>query len=494
MKKSRFSMSFLALACSVLMGCNNDDGSIIAPQQPKANVVTLTTTVSIDGGAETRALTSSGVKTFAQGEKIAVVYENTNGETAVAVSEALPEGEYGKTASFTVTLTDPSPNGSVKYIYPAAMAKADGSINYEALDAQDGTLGTLASELDFAMYEGTLSANASLPASVVMTNRLTILAFTIKDETGANDLTATITGMTLSDGTNDYTVSRSAAEGPIYVAIRPVSGVNIEYTATSATNVYAKSVTGKTYAANNIYPLGLRMADRYPIAMTSAKSADIGHVITSDGFIYFNTTAAVADSKTPCAIIAYVGDDTAEKSPYNHGLAISLKDANKGWGAWWRHSNEATVQYKYDDIPSALKAKESGDSISNLQGRNDKDEFTAFYCALLNDTEEYDVPGPAAPANSSGWFLGSLFQWNQIVRGLTGKAADISGDCNDDYTVAMINPIIGAAGGVGFEQRKYWTCTEGKATYDAWSFDFYGGRATGQRKKDDWSIRSVFAF
>lgn len=494
MKKSKFSITFLALACSVLMGCNNDDNSIDVPQQPKGNVVTLTTTVSIDGGAETRALTSGGVKTFAQGEKIAVVYENTNSETAVAVSEALPVGEYGKTATFTVTLTDPSPNGSVKYIYPAAMANADGSINYEALNLQDGTLATLSSELDFAMYEGALSSNGSLPSSAVMTNRFAILAFTLKDETGTNDLTSTITGMTLSDGTNNYTVSRSAAEGPVYVAIRPVSGVNIEYTATSATNVYEKSVKSKTYAANNIYPLGLRMADRYPVAMTNAKSADIGHVITCDGYIYYNTSSAIADNKTPCAIIAYVGDGTAEKTTYNHGLAISLKDANKGWGASWKTNDAATGQANYASISAALAAKESGYNISHLSNRNDKDLYMAFYCALINDTEVQSLPGVDAPANSSGWFLASLFQWNQIMRGFTGKTDDFTDACNDDYTASAINPIIVAAGGVGLEQRAYWSSTETSDPYYAWAFETFAGCAIAKTKSGNWSIRSVFAF
>ena len=76
MKKTmRFlSMAALALVGIMMTGCSSDDDF----QQPetKGNVVTLTTTVSLDGGATTRALTSGGVKTFAVGETMAILYKN----------------------------------------------------------------------------------------------------------------------------------------------------------------------------------------------------------------------------------------------------------------------------------------------------------------------------------------------------------------------------------------------------------------------------------
>ena len=59
--------------------------------------------------------------------------------------------------------------------------------------------------------------------------------------------------MTVGDGTNTYAVSRSAAGGPIYVAIQPTSGATIEVIATDGTDDYAKTLTSKTYAANNGY-------------------------------------------------------------------------------------------------------------------------------------------------------------------------------------------------------------------------------------------------
>ena len=266
MKPIKFlSIVALALVGAILTGCSSEDIIIDDLQQPAntSNVVTLTTTVCLDDGATTRALTSGGVKTCAAVEQIAVVYENMSAATVKTVSAALTAADIASgshSATFTVTLTNPKPGGSVKYIYPAAMAKADGSENYNALVAQDGTLANLSSFLDFAKYEGTLTADAKLPISTVtLTNQLAILALTVKNSDGSSDLTSTITDLTISDGTNSYFVSRKAAAGPIYVAIRPTAAANIDVSAFGGTYVYTKSLSGKSYDANNIYNLGWKM-------------------------------------------------------------------------------------------------------------------------------------------------------------------------------------------------------------------------------------------
>ena len=272
-------MAALALVGAMMTGCSSDEDSMISnPQQPenKGNVVTLTTTVSLDGGeaaaqGTNRALTADGKKTFAAGDKIAVIYKNTSNQTVTALSEALPAGEYGKNATFTVTLTNPQANTAVRYIYPAAMlattvntgqaVNADENVNYLALATQNGTLATLGSTLDLAIFDGTLTDGAALPASASMTNQLAILACTLKNSDGSSDITSNITDMTVSDGTNTYGITRSAAAGPIYVAIKPTSSAKIDITATDGTKNYTKSLTGKTYAASNGYNVSWRMTE-----------------------------------------------------------------------------------------------------------------------------------------------------------------------------------------------------------------------------------------
>lgn len=259
MKKTmRFlSLAALALVGAIMTGCSNKDDVTVEPEN-KSNVVTLTTTVGIGGGAETRALAADGTKTFAVGETMAVIYKKTSGETVKAVSAALVAGNItgeGKSATFTFTLEDPDKGKSVTYIYPAAMA-GETEVDYSNLASQDGTLATLSSDLDLATYSGAWDG-ASLP-SATLTNQLAFLAVTLKDADGSNDITSSITEMTISDGTNTYTVSPSSLS-TIYMAIQPTASADIDVTATDGSTNYTKSLTGKTYAASNGYPVSWRM-------------------------------------------------------------------------------------------------------------------------------------------------------------------------------------------------------------------------------------------
>ena len=313
------SIAALAFVGALTAGCNSDDKIMDQPQQPQNtdNTVTLTTTVSMDGAAGTRALTSTGVKTFAEGETMAIYYwKNKGNDHEKAVSAPLTAGDItngGKSATFTFTLDNPYKDMSVSYVYPAAMANADFTPNYDALyNNQDGTLATLGSNFDFCTGSGSWVGD-NLP-SVTLENQLAILAITLKDEAGTSDITGSTTKLTVSDGTNTYNVNREAADGPIYVAIRPTSDATIDITATSGTKNYTKTLTSKTYEAGNGYPVSWRMAE--PAPTLSLTSPAKGQVIGSDGKNY--AAASVPTGVTKVAMIAYVSG--------SNGLAIALAD------------------------------------------------------------------------------------------------------------------------------------------------------------------------
>lgn len=273
MKKtfSIFSMAALFFVGAIVTGCSNEDVSKPSTPQPTpSKSITLTTTVSRDGEGNTRAVTEGGVKTFAVGEQIAVIYTNTSSERVVSVSNALTVGDItneGKDAKITVTLTDPVA-GSVDYIYPANMANSDGTTNYSTLCMQDGTWATLSSKLDYAKGSGEMTGSGSeftLP-SIALTNQLAICKFKVKNS--GSEITSSITGLTVSDGINTYTVSRPATDAPIYMAIQPVSSdKTLSFVANNALNSYYKNVTSLTLAANNIYPLN--------VTMTQGQSKDL---------------------------------------------------------------------------------------------------------------------------------------------------------------------------------------------------------------------------
>lgn len=255
-------MAALVFMGAITTGCSTEDDSK-SLDQPASKTVTLTTTISMDGSATTRALTEAGVKTFAVGDQIAVIYTNTGSTRVKVLSSALQEGDItnsGKTAKITVTLENPVA-GSVNYIYPANMANSDGTPNLSALCMQDGTLATLASTLDYAKGSGDMTESSgvfTLPG-IALKNQLTICKFKVKNS-GGTEITGNITGLTVSDGTNTYTVSRAAAAGPIYVAMQPVSSdKTLSFVANDASDSYYKSVTGKTLAVNNQYTINVTM-------------------------------------------------------------------------------------------------------------------------------------------------------------------------------------------------------------------------------------------
>ena len=267
-------MAVIALMGSVIMGCSESD---LVENSPQGKAVTLTTTISLDGSsATTRALDADGKKTFAAGEQIALVYESAeNGaQKVIATLQATDISSDKKKATLTFALDKaPKAGGHFTMIYPASMAKEPlptsgefGDIaapNYTGLATQDGTLASLSSNLDLAYCESTFTSDATLPGGISLTNQLAILELAIKDYTGTNDLTSTITGLTVKvgDGASapTYTVSRTAAAGPIYVAMQHCSESDITVSATDGTYWFEKTVTSQSLAANSMTPINIKM-------------------------------------------------------------------------------------------------------------------------------------------------------------------------------------------------------------------------------------------
>lgn len=283
-------MAALVVAGTITLGCSSDDENsplnppTVEEPQPETSVkVTLTTTINRNGESQARrrALSEQGVKTFAVGDQIAVVYTNTSSERVKAVSNALTAADItnsGKSAKITVTLTNPVA-GTVDYVYPAAMANEDGTLNYSALCMQDGTLATLASNLDCAKGSGEMTGSGSdftLPTGVSLANQLAVCEFNIKESVGGTDVTSSITDLILSDGTNTYTVSRAATAGPIYVAMQPVtSDQTLTFVAIDNTgNRYSRGGLHKTLEANDMIPVNLKMNNTPENINLSTLSAD----------------------------------------------------------------------------------------------------------------------------------------------------------------------------------------------------------------------------
>ena len=282
------SMAALALVGAVMTGCSSDDDILDNPQQPvnSNNIVTVKTNISLDSSDDsddnpvTRALSynmagTKLVKFFKEGDQIAVIYKNTNGETVKATSVELKKEDItndDKTANFTVTLENPKA-GTVEYVYPAAMANDDGT--EASILSQDGLKSTLERNFDYAKGSGTMTQSGStfsLP-SITLTNRFAICAFYIKDIDNVSTLNDVFSQLTISDGTNTYTIAPSAGgnfSGSIYVAMKPVTAA-LKATITNGTHTFEKTLTNRTYAANNVYKIGMK----YPVKDINKSSASI---------------------------------------------------------------------------------------------------------------------------------------------------------------------------------------------------------------------------
>ena len=251
----------------------------------------------------------------------------------------------------------------------------------------------------------------------------------------------------------------------------------------------------KTAEKGHIYNISRSVA---PAAEGHALSASaVGEIVGSDGKAY---AAADKDNLptgvTAVAIIAYVGSATGEASPYTHGLAIAMKDAAAGGKVKWSSSDNDESLDNYTDYSPAVTTAQSGLSNSQTSGFDNESNYPAFYAALHNTITVSDGISAAAPASgTSGWFLPSLYQWNKIVQGLSGKTADLShgGNANANYTASSLNPKIEAAGGTGLQSYAYWPSTE-YSNASAWYF-YTGNGSVGYRNKTgEGYVRAVFAF
>lgn len=487
MKKTfRFlSMATLLVVGAIMTGCSSDE-NIDNPQQPanNDNVVTLTATVSLNGGAETRAITPNGTnpwpKTFEAGNQIAVIYKSGT-ETKKAESTTFTPSADGKNATFTVTLTSPANNSAIRYIYPASMAKAvatsatitddDATIDYTGLmNNQNGDLTTLGTYYDLAVFDGSLSGT-DLPASATLTNPLAICKFTMLD--GTTDITPSVTSLTISDGTNSYAVTPSTPTTTpvyIYVAMKPVTSGNIAFAAATSTTTYFKTATNKTLAASKIYPIDVSL-------IGLAK----GNVICSDGSLYASKATAEGAGKTPVAVVAYLGSSTGDAT-YKHGLALALADATTSEELDWCNQTTSALCLgtgKQKNNETAAKGDLAG--IANTDALFGHGSHTH---AAAEAAKSYN--SGAHPAGTSAWFLPSAGQWNQMFIANGGSGASCSG----------LNTTITDAGGTALGET-YWSSTE-RDGENAWRWLQASGAVTWyyQNKENStgFPVRACIAF
>lgn len=317
MKKTLSYMSMLALfvAGCLTLACTEltDERDVVVRNADGS----ITYILSVDRDAGTKALAEDGnnlKKTFAEGDRIAVVY-TVGSTTKVATSEALASNKIkkdGKYAEFSVTLEDrPNSNSTVKYIYPASLAKADGTVNYAALATQDGTLASLANNLDLGYKEITL-IGTTFPTGVKLDNPLTIVKFTLKKASGSS---ISAYEFCVSDGTNEYWASVYGYDGnptnEFYMAIPSISAGNVTLKANAYPSGYIYEKSSVTFAAGKYYEIDVKMA-YYLDWCGSAITLENGDILTGSE----ETKVSIADGATVTLIDASVDGSNQSTKKY----------------------------------------------------------------------------------------------------------------------------------------------------------------------------------
>lgn len=362
-----FAMAALTLAAVATTGCSKDDEQA----ESTGKVVVSTTTVSLTDG--NKALNSQGEKTFSTGDEVAVVYENTS-STLVKATVTLAEADIsngGKTASITVSMTDPKSGGTVKIIYPAAMATDAGEVNYAALANQDGTLTTIARSLDLALYEGSLNGT-KLPDIPTLDNPLAVCEFQIKNTTGSTDLTSSITMLYIADGTNSYYLSGLSDQSSIWVVMKPVaSSATLTFHAAAGTTRYVKEISGKTLAAGNMYHVAVgttqlrqgALFGTFAVSPSDTVRFSQGNLqATYDGS---NWTWAFAANQYDC-----IGDATANTAINGNGTVSTNGTVDLfGWSTnatrFGIHNDNYGSEYSGDFVDWGTNAISNGGNTEN---------------------------------------------------------------------------------------------------------------------------------
>lgn len=402
-----FSLAVLALAAAMMVGCEKDE--IVG------NAVSGTYTASVkmaDNGS--KALDALGQKTFAEGDQIAVIYVNTSNVTVKAVSDPLAAGDIAagsKRANFKVTLENPDNTKSITYIYPAAMANDDGTINYDALAIQDGTLASLAG-LDACKYTAANWGGSTLPVDVSLANELTICKFTVKEKGSGADITSTVSRLNIKNGSDIYTVNTSSFS-TIWVAMKPVSSGYIYFYAAKGKDLYSNIESNSTLDAGKLYPVNVS------VKKIGGALSGLFTKNSSGSLVYFsqgNVQATYNGSAWSWAFATnqwdYIGANTANTAINGNGT-VSANGIVDLFGWVGGSGNLKVAPAKY--------------GISNSKNLND---YGTLESDNLNDWGN-------AIGNTEYYTL-SMDDWSYLLNSRT-SGSTVNGTTNARYTYATIN-------------------------------------------------------
>ena len=250
-----------ALLVAALAACSGDDDQLVAFEgSPLEKEYTLSVETAKGIGAvvgdlqsQTRALTQSGSTLTASWATTDRVYVQKGGTWATGSLQP-------QTAGATATL-----KGSLTGVAIAAddvltlQFPKSGTPDYSG---QKGTLEDIAANYDYATATATVwavSANGMVAAdATTFTNQQAIVRFTLLDAAdGTTPINAS--NLTITVGSNTYSINPAAANNIIYVAIPGFNDQTVSLNATSLSGVYDFERENVTFTNGEYYAVTVKM-------------------------------------------------------------------------------------------------------------------------------------------------------------------------------------------------------------------------------------------
>ena len=299
------SLAVLALA---MAACSNDMEQPAAIQPAPGNAgegIPFSATIST-GSATTRALKEEKgtiISTWAKDEQVALIH---NGVVDVMTAGDPDETTGNVTITGTLSVT-PEDNDDVTVVYPAsAVDKDEKAVKPSLLTTQDGTLTTIATDLNLRQSNGATfkvgELTATLNGTVTLANQIAIVKFSLSD--GPNALAAK--QFVIKDGSDNVltTVTPSEATSNLYVAMAPATNAAaFKFEATVGDFTYTYEKSGVTLEASTYY--------QSPIKMTiSKKAGEISFATTSISKTFGDEPFINEPTMTGDGTVTYSSSDT----------------------------------------------------------------------------------------------------------------------------------------------------------------------------------------
>ena len=297
------SLAVLALA---MAACSNDMEQPTAIQPAPGNAgegIPFSATIST-GSATTRALKEeNGIisSTWAKDEQVALIH---NG-----VVDVMTAGEPDENGNVTITGTlsvTPKDGDDVIVVYPAsAVDKDKKAVKTDLLTTQDGTLTTIATDLNLRQSNGAkliVGKTATLNGTVTLANQIAIVKFSLSDGTSA----LAAKQFVIKDGSDNVltTVTPSTPASDLYVTMAPATtAAAFKFEATVGDFTYTYEKSGVILEASTYY--------QSPIKMTiSKKAGEISFATTSISKTFGDEPFINEPTMTGDGTVTYSSSDT----------------------------------------------------------------------------------------------------------------------------------------------------------------------------------------